>query len=95
LLSQCACRNASLEVDAASVLGLGITPSCLFQSASVNKCKKQTKIYIHELVFPFFFKFINVMYVSTLSTVTAFRHTRRRHQILLQMVVSHHVGAGN
>jgi hypothetical protein len=28
-------------------------------------------------------------------TVTLFRHTRRRHQIPLQMVVSFHVVAGN
>jgi hypothetical protein len=27
-------------------------------------------------------------------TVTVFRHTRRGHQLLLQMVVSHHVVAG-
>jgi hypothetical protein len=28
-------------------------------------------------------------------TVAVFRHTRRGHQIPLQMVVSHHVVAGN
>ena len=28
-------------------------------------------------------------------TVSLFRHTRRGHQISLQMVVSHHVAAGN
>jgi hypothetical protein len=28
-------------------------------------------------------------------TVTVFRHTRRGHQVTLQMVVSHHVVAGN
>jgi hypothetical protein len=28
-------------------------------------------------------------------TVVVFEHTRREHQILLQMVVSHHVVAGN
>jgi hypothetical protein len=28
-------------------------------------------------------------------TVAVFRHSRRGHQILLQMVVSHHVVAGN
>jgi uncharacterized protein YlaI len=28
-------------------------------------------------------------------TVSVFRHTTRGHQILLQMVVSHHVVAGN
>jgi hypothetical protein len=28
-------------------------------------------------------------------TVVAFRYTRREHWILLQMVVSHHVVAGN
>jgi len=38
----------------------------------------------------FFFKFILHKY-----TVAVFRHTRRGHQISLQMVVSHHVVAGN
>ena len=28
-------------------------------------------------------------------TVSVFRHTRKRHWIPLQMVVSHNVGAGN
>jgi hypothetical protein len=39
---------------------------------------------------PFFF-FLNVCEY----TVAVFRHTRRGHQISLQMVVSHHVVAGN
>jgi hypothetical protein len=29
------------------------------------------------------------------NTAAIFRHTKRRHQISLQMVVSHHVVAGN
>jgi hypothetical protein len=41
----------------------------------------------------FFFK-IYLFYVCE-YTVTVFRHTRRGHQIPLQMVVSHHVVAGN
>jgi hypothetical protein len=41
----------------------------------------------------YFLRFIySFMYVSTMSF---FRHTRRGHQIPLQIVVSHHVVAGN
>jgi hypothetical protein len=38
--------------------------------------------------------FIHLFYLYE-YTVAVFRHTRRGHQILLQMVVSHHVVAGN
>jgi hypothetical protein len=43
-----------------------------------------------------FFKdlFIYLFYVYE-YTVSVFRHPRREHQIPLQMVVSHHVVAGN
>jgi hypothetical protein len=40
----------------------------------------------------FIFK-VDLFYVYE-DTVTVFRHIRRRHQIPLQMVVSHHVVAG-
>jgi hypothetical protein len=45
----------------------------------------------------FFFFFFFKMYLFHLHehTVAVFRHTRRKHQIPLQMVVSHHVDAGN
>jgi hypothetical protein len=42
----------------------------------------------------FFFIFIYLFYVYE-YTVAVFRHTRRGHQIPLQMVVSHHVVPGN
>ena len=41
----------------------------------------------------FFLRFIYLFYVYE-HTITLFRHTRRGHQIPLQMVASHHVGAG-
>jgi hypothetical protein len=41
-----------------------------------------------------FLIFIYLFYVCE-YTVAVFRHTRRGHQIPLQMVVSHHVVAGN
>jgi hypothetical protein len=41
----------------------------------------------------FFQRFIQLFY-SYVYTVAVFRHTRRGHQIPLQMVVSHHVVAG-
>jgi hypothetical protein len=44
--------------------------------------------------FLFFLKNCLLFYVCE-YTVVFFRHTRRGHQIPLQMVVSHHVVAGN
>jgi hypothetical protein len=42
-----------------------------------------------------FLFFFNVyLFIICKYTVAAFRHTRRGHQISLQMVVSHHVVAG-
>jgi hypothetical protein len=40
-----------------------------------------------------FFLFIYLFYVT--ANIALFRHTRRGHQILLQMVVSYYVVAGN
>ena len=45
--------------------------------------------------FFFFFFFFKKIYFIYEYTVTVFSHTRRQHQIPLQMVVSHHVVAGN
>jgi hypothetical protein len=41
-----------------------------------------------------FFLLKNYLFYVYESAATIFRHTRRRHQIPLQMVVSHHVVAG-
>ena len=49
--------------------------------------------FFKEVAWDFLF-FVFVFYVYE-YTVAVFRHTRRGHQILLQMVVSHHVVAGN
>ena len=45
--------------------------------------------------FPFSFFKKNYLFYVYEYTDTVFRHTRRGHQIPLQMVVSHHVVAGN
>jgi len=42
----------------------------------------------------FFFKDLFIFFIIYKYTVAIFRHTRRGHQISLQMVVSHHVVAG-
>jgi hypothetical protein len=42
-----------------------------------------------------FFKELLILFYVLVYTVAVFRHTRRGHQIPLQMVVSHHVVAGN
>jgi hypothetical protein len=42
-----------------------------------------------------FFFFLKILFTIYKYTVAVFRHTRRGHQIPLQMVVSHHVVAGN
>jgi hypothetical protein len=41
------------------------------------------------------FYFLYFLKIYFEYSVTVFRHTRRGHQILLQMVVSHYVVAGN
>jgi hypothetical protein len=46
------------------------------------------------LLFIYLFLKIDLFYVYE-YTIAVFRHTRRGHQILLQMVVSHHVVSGN
>jgi hypothetical protein len=46
--------------------------------------------------FLFFFFFFNIYLFNVYEyTVAIFRHTRRGHRIPLQMVMSHHVVAGN
>jgi hypothetical protein len=40
------------------------------------------------------FFFFKDLFIICKYTVAVFRHSRRGHQILLQMVVSHHVVAG-
>ena len=45
-----------------------------------------------EFCIYFFYFYLFYLYEYT---VAVFRHNRRGHQILLQMVVSHHVVAGN
>jgi hypothetical protein len=42
----------------------------------------------------FFFFFLNLFIIICKYTVAVFRHTRRGSQILLKVVVSHHVVAG-
>jgi hypothetical protein len=43
----------------------------------------------------FFKKRFYLFYMYNEYSVAVFRHTRRGHQVPLQMVVSHHVVAGN
>jgi hypothetical protein len=49
--------------------------------------------------FSFFLSFLSLRFIYLFYvyeyTVAVFRHTRRGHRIPLQMVVSHHVVAGN
>jgi hypothetical protein len=64
------------------------------QNKQTNKQTKKPKKFICLFLI---FKEIYFMYVSIYDeyTVAVFRHTRRGLQIPLQMVVSHHVVAGN
>jgi hypothetical protein len=57
-----------------------------------SKCQALSLI-LHPCKINFFLRFIYLLYVSK-YTVSVFRHSRRGGQILLQMVVSHHVVAG-
>jgi hypothetical protein len=46
-------------------------------------------------IYSFFFFFFKIyLFIICKYTVAVFRHSRRGRQILLQMVVSHHVVAG-
>jgi len=48
------------------------------------------------LCFCFFFFFLKIyLFIIYKYTVAVFRHTRRGYRIPLQMIVSHHVVAGN
>jgi hypothetical protein len=49
---------------------------------------------IHNVV-NFYFKHFKKIFIIYKYTVAVFIHTRRGHQISLQMVVRHHVVAGN
>ena len=51
--------------------------------------------YRPQAFFPFYFFKKNYLFYVYEYTVTVFRHTRRGHQIPLQVVGSHHVVAGN
>jgi hypothetical protein len=56
----------------------------------------QASIYMYKKLQILFIYFKKEVFILSIEyTVTVFRHTRRKHQILLQMVVSHNVVAGN
>jgi hypothetical protein len=57
-------------------------------------CIENVNIMFVVCVFVCFLRFI-YLFVLYEYTVTFFKHPRRGHQSLLQMVVSHHVVAGN
>jgi hypothetical protein len=49
----------------------------------------------HSYLFIYLFIFLKIyLFIICKYTAAVFRHSRRGHQILLQMVVSHHVVAG-
>jgi hypothetical protein len=50
--------------------------------------------YLFYFLFYFFYFFKTYLFIIHKYTVAVFRHSRRGRQILLQMVVSHHVVAG-
>jgi hypothetical protein len=73
------------EVDVYSVYGCAF---CL----RVFMAAKRHHDYSNSYSFFFFFKDLFYVYEHT---VAVFRHTRKGHPIIFQMVVSHHVVAGN
>ena len=68
-----------------------------------SKWMKLKKIILSEVTRPqktnigyFHFLFLKIyLFILYEYTVAVFRHTRRGHRIPLQMIVSHHVDAGN
>jgi len=69
-------------------------PNCVFDQRRIPclNVKKTTFVFC-ERTFSFFFNIY--LFIIYKYTVAVFRHTKRGHQIPLQIVVSHHVGAGN
>ena len=62
-----------------------------------KEVKKYPAIYLGSSTFPllFFFFFLKIyLFIISKYTVAVFSHTRRGCQILLRMVVSHHVVSG-
>ena len=78
---------------------------CMLRPEPRASCiEKQHIIYTHMFIYTFLLSFVirdffKKRFVYSLYfyeyTVAVFRHTRRGHCISLQMVVSHHVDAGN
>jgi hypothetical protein len=70
----------------------------LLCSTVLLKCSKESDsletVAAKQVKNNFFFMKMFLFYICE-YTVTVFRHTRRGHQIPLQVVVSHHVVAGN
>jgi hypothetical protein len=83
----------------------GICPSCLTDNSALT-CRQSRLLSLHPTSSPqpgqtviavtpifFFFFFKIYLFIICKYTVAVFRHSRRGHQILLQMVVGHHVVA--
>jgi hypothetical protein len=74
---------------------------CVCLSVCICVCVCSFRVDAHFLFdqvdfFPSFFFFFKIyLFYVYECTIALFRHTRRGHQIPLQMVVSHHVVAGN
>jgi hypothetical protein len=61
-----------------------------------KKKKENAKPDAPALFFIFLLQFFSLRFIYFIYEYTVvIRHTKRGHQIPLQMVVSHHVGAGN
>jgi hypothetical protein len=76
------------SVDQAG-LELRNPPASASQVLGLKACATTTRLIV--FCFLVFFKGLFIIYEYTLAV---FRHTRRGHQIPLQMVVNHHVVAG-
>jgi hypothetical protein len=69
----------------------------IYSLENYNSVDRKLTLFFEALNFFFFFFFFLKIYLFYVCeyTVAIFRHTRRGHQIPLQMVVSHHVVARN
>jgi hypothetical protein len=83
--------------------GAGVSQDYRITLCTLRLCyllEKQEKkslflvVVCHSLSTHFFFFKKIYLFITCKYTVAVFRHTRRGRQILLQMVVSHHVVAG-
>ena len=72
-----------------------LNPGALEEQAVLLTTEPSLQLIVFSFVFVFVYFFKIYLFNICEYIVAVFRHTRRGHQVLLQIVVSHHGVAGN